>query len=90
MGWNTVSLTRPNPLWEGLSPDDQFYFVHSYYPCPPADLVLGRTWHGLDFASVFGFDGLWALQFHPEKSGPAGLRILKNYYRYCREAKDAK
>jgi glutamine amidotransferase len=87
MGWNTVALTRPNPLWVGVNPDHQFYFVHSYYPCPPEEFVLGTTWHGKDFSSVFGYDGLWAVQFHPEKSGPAGLKILENFYRYCREVK---
>jgi glutamine amidotransferase len=89
MGWNTVSLTAPNLLWEGLSPQDQFYFVHSYYPCPPSELVLGRTWHGLDFASAFGEVGLWALQFHPEKSGPPGLKLLNNFYLFCKESRNA-
>jgi glutamine amidotransferase len=70
-----------------LSPDDQFYFVHSYYPVPAGpSLALGLTWHGLKFASVFGREGLWAVQFHPEKSGPPGLRLLENFHRYCLEA----
>jgi glutamine amidotransferase len=86
MGWNTVSIVKPTALWEGLSPDDQFYFVHSYHPVPSPELAIGLTWHGLDFASVFGREGLWALQFHPEKSGPPGLRILRNFHKYCLEA----
>jgi glutamine amidotransferase len=90
MGWNTVEIIRRTALWEGLDPSDQFYFVHSYYPAPADEkLVLGRTWHGLEFASVFGREGLWALQFHPEKSGRPGLRILENFYRYCREGRHA-
>jgi glutamine amidotransferase len=90
MGWNTVEIIRETVLWEGIRPEDQFYFVHSYHPVP-ADpkLVLGRTWHGLEFASVFGREGLWAVQFHPEKSGRPGLRLLSNFHRYCREARSA-
>ena len=90
MGWNSVELVRQTALWEGISPSDQFYFVHSFYPVPadPA-LDLGRTWHGLEFTSVFGREGLWALQFHPEKSGRPGLKILSNFHRYCREAQHA-
>jgi glutamine amidotransferase len=82
MGWNTVKLLAPTILWEGLSEDDQFYFVHSFYPKPLSELVLGQTHHGLDFAAFFGREGLWALQFHPEKSGPPGLKILKNFYNF--------
>jgi glutamine amidotransferase len=90
MGWNTVRFVKKSPLWEGLKPSDQFYFVHSYHPSPGPGLALGRTWHGRDFCSVYGREGLWALQFHPEKSGPPGLRILRNFYAYCREgAKNA-
>ncbi|MDR2444034.1 MAG: imidazole glycerol phosphate synthase subunit HisH, partial [Deltaproteobacteria bacterium] len=89
MGWNTVSLIRPTALWQGISPDDQFYFVHSYYPVPGPGLSLGLTRHGLEFSSVFGREGLWALQFHPEKSGRPGLKILANFHRFCQEAPSA-
>ena len=83
MGWNNVRQTGASPLFEGLSERDQFYFVHSYYPEPEIQSVLGLTAHGQDFASVFGRQGLWAVQFHPEKSGPPGLRLLKNFNDYC-------
>ncbi|MDR2613039.1 MAG: imidazole glycerol phosphate synthase subunit HisH [Deltaproteobacteria bacterium] len=86
MGWNTVRPARHTALWEGLGPEDQFYFVHSYYPIPSPELVMGTTVHGLEFASVFGREGVWALQFHPEKSGPPGLRLLSNFYEYSLEA----
>jgi glutamine amidotransferase len=82
MGWNTVSLKAPTALWEGVGPDEQFYFVHSYYPVPAPSLVMGTTYHGREFASVFGKEGIWALQFHPEKSGPPGLRLLRNFHEY--------
>ena len=87
MGWNNVRPIKPSPLLEGLSERDQFYFVHSYYPEPKPELILGTTDYGLEFASVFGRDGLWATQFHPEKSGRPGLRLLRNFYDYCRKPK---
>ncbi|MDR1676847.1 MAG: imidazole glycerol phosphate synthase subunit HisH [Deltaproteobacteria bacterium] len=86
MGWNTVKFKKKSPLWENLNPADQFYFVHSYYTKPAQELTLGVTWHGQEFCSVFGREGLWALQFHPEKSGRPGLSILQNFYRYSLEA----
>jgi glutamine amidotransferase len=83
MGWNKVRIVKDKvPIFEGVSPESQFYFVHSYYPSPDPSLVLGLTRHGSEFCSVFGKDGIWALQFHPEKSGPPGLKILKNFYDY--------
>lgn len=83
MGWNNLRLVADSPLFEGLRDQDQFYFVHGYYPEPDRQYVMALTDYGLEFASVFGRDGLWALQFHPEKSGPPGLRILKNFNDYC-------
>jgi len=90
MGWNNVRKAVESPLFEGLANSDQFYFVHGYYPQPEKKYVLGTTSYGTEFASVFGREGLWAVQFHPEKSGPAGLRILKNFHEYClrRPARD--
>ncbi|MDR2352250.1 MAG: imidazole glycerol phosphate synthase subunit HisH [Deltaproteobacteria bacterium] len=84
MGWNRVQLTRPTPLWEGISDTDQFYFVHSYYPAPLIELTLGTTFHGQKFSSFFGKDGVWAVQFHPEKSGPPGLKLLSNFYAFAK------
>ncbi len=83
MGWNTLDIVRPCPLFEGISPDDRFYFVHSYYVEPDPGLVLAETTYGKTFASAYGRQDLWALQFHPEKSGKPGLRILKNFSDYC-------
>ena len=83
MGWNSLRPVKPSPLFAGLKDSDQFYFVHGYYPLPEPEYVLGMTDYGVEFASVFGREGLWAVQFHPEKSGPPGLRILRNFYDYC-------
>ena len=84
MGWNSVNLVQECELFRDVPQEAEFYFVHSYYPVPRKGLVIGLTNYGLDFCSVFGRPGLWAMQFHPEKSGRPGLKILNNFYRYCR------
>ncbi|MDY6881780.1 MAG: imidazole glycerol phosphate synthase subunit HisH [Desulfatiglans sp.] len=80
MGWNSVRLTRSHPVCKDIRPEDEFYFVHSYYPFPSSsENVLGTTEYGLNFPSIIGSKNLIATQFHPEKSGPPGLRILENF-----------
>jgi len=80
MGWNRVRIRTPHPLFEGIDPKNEFYFVHAYYPCP-ADkkYIVGSTIHGIDFVSAMGVRNLFAVQFHPEKSGRPGLKILSNF-----------
>lgn len=80
MGWNTVEFRRNHPVFEGIDPQSEFYFVHSYYPVPtnPED-ILGETSYGIRFSSVLCRGNLVAVQFHPEKSGRAGLSILSNF-----------
>ncbi|GFK94288.1 Imidazole glycerol phosphate synthase subunit HisH [Fundidesulfovibrio magnetotacticus] len=89
MGWNKVSLAKPCELFAGVDPDAEFYFVHSYYPAPGPEYVIGRTFYGMEFCSVHGRPGLWAVQFHPEKSGRPGLALLSNFAAYCREKSNA-
>jgi len=80
MGWNNVAVTRPHPVLAGIIPDAQFYFVHSYYPAPAKEEdVIATTGYGTSFASVIGHGNVIATQFHPEKSGRSGLRILENF-----------
>jgi len=80
MGWNGVTQTRSHPLWEGIEDGARFYFVHSYYVMPEdAALVAGTTGYGIDFTSVVARENLFAVQFHPEKSADAGLRLLENF-----------
>ena len=80
MGWNQVHQLRDHPLWRGISQDTRFYFVHSYYLQPEdATLTVGRTGYGFDFASAIARDNIFAVQFHPEKSAQAGLRLLANF-----------
>lgn len=80
IGWNQVRQVRPHPLFAGVPQDAEFYFVNSYY-CVPDDpaVVAGETEYGLRFASAVTKDNLFATQFHLEKSGPAGLRMLQNF-----------
>lgn len=90
MGWNTVRQARPHPIWAGIEDESEFYFVHSYYPAPdetaadtPAPntaMAIGRTdYAGVRFCSAVARRNLVATQFHPEKSGRIGLRLLKNF-----------
>ena len=84
MGWNGVTLKAEHPLFEGVDPESEFYFVHAYYPVPDdgSDTVLGETDYGIRFASVLRFKNLVAVQFHLEKSGRPGLKILSNFCRW--------
>jgi glutamine amidotransferase len=80
MGWNQVAQSHDHPVFAGVPDGSYFYFVHSYYPDPTDEsLVIGRTDYGVTFASAIGRDNLVATQFHPEKSGAAGLRLYKNF-----------
>ncbi|MDR2200071.1 MAG: imidazole glycerol phosphate synthase subunit HisH [Deltaproteobacteria bacterium] len=84
MGWNTIRVKSSSALFDGVEEGHQFYFVHSYYPNPELKHLLATTYHGGEFCSVFGREGTWAVQFHPEKSGRPGLRMLRNFYEYAR------
>jgi glutamine amidotransferase len=79
MGWNELRLVRDHPVLDGLDGED-FYFVHSYYPEPaePGDLV-GESEYGTRFCAAAGRENLVAVQFHPEKSSRAGLRLYENF-----------
>lgn len=80
MGWNSLSIQKSHPVLEGIRPEHQFYFVHSYYPAPAVSGdILALTRYGLDFACALYRDNLVVTQFHPEKSGQPGLKILKNF-----------
>ena len=80
MGWNAVTITHPHPVLGDLLPGEELYFVHSYYP-QPADLstIYATSEYGDPFPAAIGIRNLFAVQFHAEKSGPAGLQLLKNF-----------
>jgi glutamine amidotransferase len=80
MGWNEVHQTLEHPLWQGIAPGSRFYFVHSYYPAPrDRDLIAGYSLYPFAFACAVAKGNLFAVQFHPEKSQSAGLRLLSNF-----------
>ncbi len=80
MGWNSVQQVRAHPLWEGIADDARFYFVHSYYAdCASAPETVGVTDYGPRFTSAAAYGNIFAVQFHPEKSQRAGLRLLQNF-----------
>jgi glutamine amidotransferase len=80
MGWNQVDLKRLHPVFKGVPPESEFYFVHSFFPAPTnTNNIIGTTDYGISFTSVLGGGNLIAVQFHPEKSGPPGLTVLKNF-----------
>ena len=80
MGWNEVQQTLEHPLWRGIAQGSRFYFVHSYYPVPrQRSVIAGYTLYRLPFTCAVARDNLFAVQFHPEKSQEAGLRLLRNF-----------
>jgi glutamine amidotransferase len=80
VGWNQVAIRREHPLFRGLPDQSFFYFVHSYHvETYDAACVLGETEYGLRFPAICGRDNLIGVQFHPEKSQAAGLRLLSNF-----------
>jgi len=83
MGWNGLRIEKSHPLLSGVRADDEFYFVHSYYPeLQDADTVIAVTDYGISFASIIGLNNLFATQFHLEKSGRPGLKILYNFCKW--------
>ena len=84
IGWNELSVVRDHPVLDGLD-GEAFYFVHSYYPEPEerADLI-GETDYGTRFCSAAGRENLVAVQFHPEKSSRAGLKLYENFIEWAR------
>jgi glutamine amidotransferase len=80
IGWNQVRLVRAHPVLLGMGIHEEFYFDHSYYPLPrDPTFILAECEYGITFPAVIGSANFIAAQFHPEKSGPAGLRLLTNY-----------
>ena len=80
MGWNTLNIVKQNELFDGVAEEAYVYFVHSLYPVP-ADkkIVCTQTEYGTTFTSAIANKNIYGTQFHPEKSGDIGLKILKNF-----------
>jgi glutamine amidotransferase len=80
VGWNSLSLTRPHPVYEGLKADRDFYFVHSFaVVCDRREDVLGETDYGGPVTAAVGHANVVGFQFHPEKSESNGLKLLENF-----------
>jgi glutamine amidotransferase len=80
MGWNTIEIRRPHPLFTDIDPEARFYFVHSYYvQSHDPKAVLAETDYGGHFHSIFAKDNIMGAQFHPEKSHKHGMRLLKGF-----------
>ncbi|HNA24677.1 MAG TPA: imidazole glycerol phosphate synthase subunit HisH [Solirubrobacterales bacterium] len=83
IGWAEVTWERPDELTNGLRPGEPFYFVHSFVVQPTESELLGTASYGSRFACVAGKGKIWGVQFHPEKSSSAGLRMLTNFREIC-------
>ena len=80
MGWNNVRQAMAHPLWSGIGDSARFYFVHSYFAQPAdPDVTAGESSYPFPFTCAVARDNLFAVQFHPEKSAAAGLRLLQNF-----------
>jgi glutamine amidotransferase len=84
IGWNTVKINKSHPIFEGIDDQSEFYFVHSFYPsCSDKNNVIGQTEYADSvFSSAAGNRFLVAVQFHPERSGRIGLKLLENFSKW--------
>jgi imidazole glycerol-phosphate synthase subunit HisH len=83
IGWSPVRWEQPSPLSAGIDDETPFYFVHSFTPHPQPDQVLGTAEYGERFACAAQSGSVFGVQFHPEKSSAAGLRLLSNFAAVC-------
>jgi glutamine amidotransferase len=86
IGWSPVRWEQDSRLTEGIESDTPFYFVHSFTPSPSSDDLLGSAAYGTRFACAAERDNVFGVQFHPEKSSSAGLRLLSNFAGVCAAA----
>lgn len=84
MGWNQISIAKDHEVLDGVEDGSYVYFVHSYHMLTSDDFVLTRTEYGIEFVSGVCKDNYIGFQFHPEKSGRVGLKIIENFVKMCR------
>ncbi|MDZ7260646.1 MAG: imidazole glycerol phosphate synthase subunit HisH, partial [candidate division KSB1 bacterium] len=84
IGWNQIKIERHSRLLEGIEDGSFFYFLHGYYVAPKnGDIVVATTDYGITYPSILEKGHIFAVQFHPEKSGEKGLRLLQNWVKLC-------
>lgn len=83
IGWNKVNFVKDSPLFSDIQNSSYFYFVHSYYLNTAEEFILAKTDYGVSFPSVIQRGNFYATQFHPEKSGEIGLKLLNNFCTKC-------
>ncbi|HEV2389842.1 MAG TPA: imidazole glycerol phosphate synthase subunit HisH [Nitrososphaerales archaeon] len=81
IGWNTLKVRRESVLTEGLDDESWVYYVNSYYPATEGSWVVATTDYGVEFPALVSAKNVHGTQFHPEKSGEAGRKILQNFLR---------
>lgn len=80
LGWNTVELNKPHPIFNNIDYKKGFYFLHSYYfDCSDNNDIIGSTNYGITYASSVNHKNVFGMQFHPEKSHQNGLNIFSNF-----------
>ena len=85
MGWNRLLFKHQAPIFEGIEQGSMVYFAHSYHVVPKDEMIVAtKTDYGPEFVSSIWKDNLFGIQFHPEKSGPVGLKIVENFGKLCR------
>jgi glutamine amidotransferase len=85
MGWNSINIKKQSPYFEGVENGSMMYFVHSYYAVPDDESVIATTTdYGIDFCSSVAKDNIFGVQFHIEKSGETGLKVLDNFAKTCK------
>lgn len=82
MGWNKVEKLNGQKLFEGINNGEYFYYANSYY-IPVNEFTIAKSTHGIEFSAAVQENNFYGVQFHPEKSGAAGIQLLKNFIELC-------
>jgi len=85
IGWNVLNVVEDEPLFDGLADGTHVYYVNSFAPEPRESVTVGTSTYGETFTGAVRKRNAWGVQFHPEKSGPAGLRMVRNFIEYAKE-----
>ncbi|HBU07423.1 MAG TPA: imidazole glycerol phosphate synthase subunit HisH [Candidatus Magasanikbacteria bacterium] len=83
IGWNKVNLTKRSFLTQDIPDSTYFYFVHSYYLITENKYIIGKTNYDIEYPTIINKNNFYATQFHPEKSGDVGLKLLNNFCKLC-------